>query len=75
MRPSSFVRRLRRATRRRYRPEEKIRIVLEGFRREAIVSDLYRREGINRANCYSWAKEFMEAGKRRHAPGGGCARS
>ena len=71
----SFVRRLRRATRRRYGPEEKIRIVLEGFRQEAIVSDLCRREGINRANCYSWAKEFMEAGKRRRAPGGGCARS
>ena len=29
----SFVRRVRAATRRKYTPEEKIRIVLEGFRR------------------------------------------
>ncbi len=61
----SFVRSVRRATRRRYTPEEKIRIVLEGFRREATVSDLCRREGINVANYYSWTKEFMEAGKER----------
>ena len=63
----SFMRSVRRATRRRYSPEEKIRIVLEGFRREATVSDLCRREGINPANYYSWTKEFMEAGKERLA--------
>ena len=63
----SFMRGVRRATRRRYTPEEKIRIVLEGFRREATVNDLCRREGINPANYYSWTKEFMEAGKERLA--------
>jgi len=63
----SFMRSVRRATRRKYTPEEKIRIVLEGFRREATVSDLCRREGINPANYYSWAREFMEAGKERLA--------
>ena len=63
----SFMRSVRRATRRRYTPEEKIRIVLEGFRREATVNDLCRREGINPANYYSWTKEFMEAGKERLA--------
>ena len=62
-----FMRSVRRATRRKYTPEEKIRIVLEGFRREATVSDLCRREGINPANYYSWTKEFMEAGKERLA--------
>ena len=61
----SFMRSVRRATRRKYTPEEKIRIVLEGFRREATVSDLCRREGINLANYYSWTKEFMEAGRER----------
>ena len=61
----SFMRSVRRATRRKYTPEEKIRIVLEGFRREATVNDLCRREGINPANYYSWTKEFMEAGKER----------
>ena len=51
----SFVRRVRSATRRKYSPEEKIRIVLEGFRREVIKPHSY----------YSWIKEFMEAGKQR----------
>ena len=41
----SSVRRVSTATRRKYTPEEKIRIVLEGFRREVTVSDLCRREG------------------------------
>ena len=49
-----FVRGVRRATRRRYTPEEKIRIVLEGFRRETTVNDLCRREGIKPANYYPW---------------------
>ena len=61
------MRSVRRATRRKYTPEEKIRIVLEGFRREATVSDLCRREGVNPATYYSWTKEFMEAGKERLA--------
>ncbi len=63
----SFIRSVRRSTRRKYTPEEKIWIVLEGFRREETVSDLCRREGINPANYYSWTKEFMEAGKERLA--------
>ena len=42
----SFVRRVRTAARRRYSPEEKFRIVVEDFRREVTVSDLYRRENV-----------------------------
>ena len=61
----SFVRRVRTATRRKYTPEEKIRIVLEGFRREVTVSDLCRREGIKPHSYYTWTKVFMEAGKER----------
>ena len=61
----SFVRRVRAATRRKYIPEEKIRIVLEGFRREVTVNDLCRREGIKPHSYYAWTKEFMEAGKER----------
>ena len=53
-----FMQSVSRATRRRFTPEEKIRIVLEGFRRETTVNDLCRREGINPANYYSWTKEF-----------------
>ena len=61
----AFVRRVRTLTRRRYTPEEKIRIVLEGFRREVTVSDLCRREGIKPGAYYAWTKDFMEAGKER----------
>jgi len=42
----TFIRQVRTRTRRKYAPEDKIRIVLEGFRREVTVSDLCRREGI-----------------------------
>ena len=59
------IRTVKAATRRKYTPEEKIRIVLEGFRREVAVSDLCRREGIKPHSYYSWTKEFMEAGKER----------
>ena len=61
----SFVRTVKAATRRKYPPEEKIRIVLEGFRREGTVNDLCRREGIKPHSYYAWTKEFMEAGKER----------
>lgn len=62
-----FIREVRRVARRKYSPEEKIRIVLEGFRREATVRDLCRREAIKPGAYYAWLKEFMEAGKERLA--------
>ena len=61
----SFVRTVKAATRRKHPPEERIRIVLEGFRREVTVNDLCRREGIKPHSYYAWTKEFMEAGKER----------
>ena len=61
----SFVRTVKSAARRKYTPEEKVRIVLEGFRREVTVSDLCWREGIKPHSYYAWTKEFMEAGKER----------
>ena len=54
----TFIRQVRSATRRKYAPEDKIRIVLEGFRREVTVSDLCRREGIKPGIFYAWTKEF-----------------
>ena len=59
------VRDIRRATRKRYSAEEKIRIVLEGLRGEDSVAELCRREGINANVYYRWSKEFLEAGKKR----------
>ena len=61
----TFIRQVRSATRRKYAPEDKVRIVLEGSRREVTVSDLCRREGIKPGVFYAWTKEFMEAGKER----------
>lgn len=60
-----FVRQVRRVTRRKFTPEEKVRIVLEGFRGEVRVSELCRREGIRPNVYYAWLKDFMEAGKTR----------
>jgi transposase len=60
-----FMQQVRAAARRRYTPEEKVRIVLEGFRREVSVRDLCRREGIKPGAYYAWTKDFMEAGKER----------
>ena len=59
------VRDIRRATRRHYSAEEKIRIVLEGLRGEDSIAELCRREGINSNTYYRWSKEFLEAGKKR----------
>ena len=62
-----LVRDIRRATRKQYSAEEKIRIVLEGLRGEESISELCRREGIAASMYYGWSKEFLEAGKRRLA--------
>ena len=64
---------IRRATRKRYSAEEKIRIVLDGLRGERSIAELCRHEGIAEGLYYSWSKEFLEAGKRRLA--GDTARS
>jgi transposase len=60
-----FIRDVKRLTRRRFTAEEKIRIVLEGFRRDTPIRDLCRREGIHVGTYYAWLKDFMEAGKER----------
>jgi|TARA_R110000824_G_C15103608_1_gene666488 transposase len=61
------VKDIRRATRKQYSAEEKIRIVLEGLRGEDSIAELCRREGISQGVYYKWSKDFMEAGKRRLA--------
>ena len=60
-----FIHQVRVAARHKYTPEEKVRIVLEGFRREMAVRDLCRREGIKPGAFYAWTKDFIEAGKER----------
>ena len=59
------VKDIRRATRKNYGAEEKIRIVLEGLRGEHSIAELCRIEGINQNLYYRWSKDFLEAGKKR----------
>ena len=73
-----FMQDVRRKTRRKFTAEEKIRIVLEGMKRDVSVAELCRREGIPSAAYYSWTKDFMEGGKaqlqrdaRRHTDASG----
>ncbi len=63
----AVVKDIRRATRRHFSAEDKIRIVLEGLRGEDSIAELCRKEGIAQSLYYTWSKEFMEAGKRRLA--------
>lgn len=59
----SVVNEIRRATRRKFSAEEKIRTVLEGLRGEISVSELCRRESISPTLYYRWSEAFLEAGK------------
>ena len=62
-----LVRDIKRATRRKFSAEEKIRIVLAGLRGEESIAELCRREGLHQNLYYRWSKEFLEAGKKRLA--------
>ena len=62
---SRLIREVKRNTVRRFDAEYKIKIVLEGFRKEIPISELCRRERINSSVYYLWLREFMEGGKAR----------
>ena len=59
----NVVKQIRKATRRKFSADDKIRIVLEGLRGETPISDLCRREAIAASVYYKWSKEFLDAGK------------
>ena len=60
---TDVVKQIRRATRRRFSAEEKIRIVLEGLRGETPIAELCRKQGIASSIYYKWSKAFLDAGK------------
>ena len=62
-----MVKDIRRANRKLYSAEEKIRIVIDGLRGDHSIAELCRKEGIAQSMYYSWSKEFIEAGKQRLA--------
>jgi transposase len=61
--PKDVVKQIRKATRRKFSAEDKIRIVLEGLRGQVPISDLCRRESIAVSVYYKWSKSFLESGK------------
>src|SRR3954447_16093474 len=61
------VRDIRRATRRHFSAEDKVRIVIAGLRGEDSIAELCRKEGIHQNLYYRWSKGFLEAGKKRLA--------
>jgi transposase len=61
--PKDVIQQIRKATRRKFSADEKIRIVLEGLRGQQSIAEICRREGIAASIYYKWSKAFLEAGK------------
>lgn len=62
---SSYVKEIKRRTRRAFSTEEKIKIVLEGIRGEDSIAAICRKYSIHENLYYKWSKDFIEAGKKR----------
>ena len=60
---TNVVKQIRKATRRKFTADEKIRVVLEGLRGEIPVSELSRKYGIQSSIYYKWSKAYLDAGK------------
>ncbi len=60
---SDVIREIKRASRKRFTLEDKIRLVLEGLRNEISISELCRREGVATVTYYKWSKAFLDSGK------------
>jgi len=61
--PKDVIKQIKKATRRKFSADDKIRIVLEGLRGEQSISEICRREGIAASVYYKWSKSFLQAGK------------
>ncbi len=55
------VNEIKRATRRKFSAEDKIRIVIEGLLGEIPISELCRVEGIAPTMYYRWSKSFFRS--------------
>lgn len=58
-----IIKDIKRATRKQYFTESKIRVVLDGLRREDSIAELCSREGDFQRVYYKWSKDFMQAEK------------
>ena len=63
----AVIKDIRRATRRQFSSEEKIRVVLEGLRGEDSIAELCRREGIAASMYYGWSKECPSSDDLGHS--------
>ena len=61
--PKSVVREIKRRTRRKFSPQEKIRIVLEGLKCEESIAELCRREGMSPKPLLSLEQELSRGGQ------------
>ena len=61
----SFLKDIRRNTKRIFSSEQKVLIVMEGIRGEQSIAELCRKYSISDSTYYKWNKEFIEAGKAR----------
>ena len=63
MSKENIVSQIKKATRRKFSAEDKIRVVLEGLRGQISITELCRKEGIAVTMYYKWSKAFLESGK------------
>ena len=63
MSKENIVNQIKKATRRKFSAEDKIRVVLEGLRGQISITELCRKEGIAVTMYYKWSKAFLESGK------------
>lgn len=61
----TFVKDIRKNTRRIFTAEQKILIVMEGLRAETSVAELCRKHSIAQSQFYAWNKEFIEEVKNK----------
>jgi transposase len=59
------VKDIRRATRRHFSAEDKIRIGLDGLRGEDSIAELCRKEGIANSACLNFDEHFVPSEARR----------
>ncbi len=63
--PETYLKDIRRKTRRVFTAEQKILVVMEALRAETSIAELCRKYAIQESTFYKWNKESIEAGKKR----------
>ena len=63
--PETYLKDIRRKTRRVFTAEQKILVVMEALRAETSIAELCRKYAIQESTFYKWNKKFIEAGKKR----------